>query len=96
MLLVRLRRDAEAPKDVKFGMACGAGCGGSLPFAETLSSVPASKWQTIGVPLKCLRGVGVDVSKVNEALVIESAGKLDLSFSQVKLGTVADKTVTCN
>jgi len=96
MLLVRLRRDADAPKDVKFGMACGAGCGGSLPFAEMLSSVPVGKWHTIGVPLKCLRGVGVDVSKVNEALVIESAGKLDLSFSQVKLGTVADKTVTCN
>ena len=96
MLLVRLRRDADAPKDVKLGMGCGAGCGGSVAIADTLASVPAGKWQTIGVPLKCFAKAGVDVSKVNQTLAIESGSKLDVSISQVKLGTVADKTVTCN
>jgi len=67
-----------------------------VPFSETLSAVPAGKWQTVGVSLKCFVKAGADVSKVNEALVLESAGKLDLAFSQVKLGTVADKTLTCN
>ena len=38
---------------------------------------------------------GADVSKLNETLNLESSGKLDLSFSQVKLGTVADKVVSC-
>ena len=42
------------------------------------------------------RKVGVDVSKVNQTLSIESESKLDLSISQVKLGTVADKTYACN
>jgi beta-glucosidase len=96
MLLVRLRRDADAPKDVKLGVSCGAGCGSSLPFAATLSGLPAGKWQTVGVPLKCFAKAGADVTKVNEALVVQSAGKLDLSVSQVKLGTVADKVVSCN
>jgi beta-glucosidase len=96
MLLVRLRRDADAPKDLKLGVSCGAGCGSSLPFADTLSGVPAGKWQTVGVPLKCFVKAGADVSKLNEALVVQSAGKLDLSVSQVKLGTVADKVVSCN
>jgi len=96
MLLVRLRRDADVPKDVKLGMACGAGCGGTLDVASTLSGLPAGKWQTLGVPLKCLAKVGVDVSKVNQTLSIESESKLDLSISQVKLGTVADKTYACN
>ena len=96
MLLVRLRRDADVPKDVKLGMACGAGCGGTLDVADTLSGLPAGKWQTVGVPLKCLAKAGVDVSKVNQTLSIESASKLDLSISQVKLGTVADKTYACN
>ena len=91
MLLVRLRRDADAAKDVKLGMGCGAGCGGSLPFADTLAALPAGKWQTVGVPLKCFAKAGVDVTKVNESLTLESEGKLDLSLSQVKLGTVADK-----
>jgi beta-glucosidase len=96
MLLVRLRRDADVPKDVTVGMACGANCGGTLPFAETLSGIPAGKWTTVGIMLKCFQKAGVDVSKVNEALTVQSSGKLDLSLSQVKLGTVADKTVTCN
>ena len=69
MLLVRLRRDGDVPKDVKLGVACGAGCGGSVPFAETLGGVPAGKWQTVGIPLKCFAKAGADVSKVNEALV---------------------------
>jgi len=96
MLLVRLRRDAAAPADVKLGVACGAGCAGQVPFADTLNAVPAATWQVVGIPLKCFSKAGADVSKVNEALVIASSGKLDLAFSQVKLGTVADKTLTCN
>jgi beta-glucosidase len=96
MLLVRLRRDADAPKDVTFGVACGAGCGGTLQFADTLGSVAAGKFTTIGVPLKCFAKAGADVSKVNEPLTITSSGKLDLTLSQVKLGTVADTLYTCN
>ena len=96
MLLVRLRRAGEVPKDVKIGVGCGAGCVGSVPFADTLGAVPAGKWVTVGVPLKCFAKAGADVSKVNEALSIETESKLDLAFSQVKLGTVADQTLTCN
>ncbi|HEU5138060.1 MAG TPA: exo 1,3/1,4-beta-D-glucan glucohydrolase [Steroidobacteraceae bacterium] len=96
MLLVRLRRDADAPKDLTIGLSCGAGCSGKLPFADTLRGIDAGKWQTVGVPLKCFVKNGADVSKINEALSIETSGKLDLSISQVKLGTVADKVVSCN
>jgi beta-glucosidase len=96
MLLVRLRRDAAAPSDLTLGMACGANCGGSLPFSDTLGGIPAGKWTTVGIPLKCFQKAGVDVSKVNEAISLQSAGKLDLAISQVKLGTVADKTHPCN
>ena len=67
-----------------------------MPFAETLNSLPSGKWQSVGVPLKCFAKAGADVSKVNEALVIETDGKLDLALSQAKLGTVADKTLSCN
>jgi len=96
MLLVRLKREGAAPADLKIGVGCGAGCSGLVPFAETLNAVPASKWQVVGVSLKCFTKAGADVTKVNEVLVLETEGKLDLAFSQVKLGTVADKTLTCN
>jgi beta-glucosidase len=97
MLLVRLRRDAAAPKDVTIGMSCGAGCGGTLPFGDTLAGLDAGKWTTVGISLKCFQNQAkVDVSKVNEVFEISSAGKLDVALSQVKLGTVADKTYACN
>jgi beta-glucosidase len=96
MLLVRLRRDADVPQDLNLGVSCGAGCGGSLDFAATLNGVATGKWTTIGVPLKCFVKAGADVSKVNEPLSIQTSGKLDLSLSQVKLGTVADKVYSCN
>jgi beta-glucosidase len=96
MLLVRLRRDADAPKDVTLGVSCGAGCGGKVPFADALGGIASGKWQTVGVPLKCFVKAGADVSKLNETLSLASSGKLDVSISQVKLGTVADKVVSCN
>jgi beta-glucosidase len=96
MLLVRLRRAGDVPGDLKIGVRCGAGCSGFLPFADTLGATPAGAWQVVGVPLKCFAKAGADVSKINEALVFETEGKLDLAFSQVKTGTVADKTLTCN
>jgi len=96
MMLVRLRRDADVPQDVTLSVACGAGCGGKLPFADTLGGVAAGKWTTVGVPLKCFVKAGADVSKVNEPVAISSSGKLDVSLSQVKLGTVADRVYACN
>ncbi len=36
MLLVRLRRDGDVPKDLGIGVGCGAGCRGLVPFADTL------------------------------------------------------------
>jgi beta-glucosidase len=96
MLLIRLKREGNVPKDLKLGVACGAGCAGSVPVADTVGAVPAGKFQTVGIPLKCFAKSGADVSKVNEALVLETEGKLDLTFSQVKLGTVADQVHACN
>ena len=46
--------------------------------------------------LKCFQKAGVDVSKVDGTIALETASKLDIAFSQVKLGTVADKTMACN
>jgi beta-glucosidase len=96
MLLVRLKRDGAVPKDLELGVACGAGCRGSVPIADTVGAVPAGTFQTVGIPLKCFAKNGADVSKVNESLVLETEGKLDLAFSQVKLGTVADHVHACN
>jgi beta-glucosidase len=95
MLLVRLRRDADAPKDVKLAVNCGTGCGATVPFADTLAALPKGKWQNVGVPLKCFAKGGANVARVGEAFVLQSEGKLDVSLSQVKLGTVADKVVSC-
>jgi beta-glucosidase len=81
---------------VTLGVSCGAGCGGKVPFADRLGSVAIGKWETVGVPLKGLAKAGAAVSKLNEPLSIESSGKLDVSISLVKLGSVADKVVSCN
>jgi beta-glucosidase len=90
-----MRRDSDVPKDLTIGVGCGAGCGGKVPFADTVAGLDAAQWQVVGVPLKCFVKAGADVSKLNETLSLETSGKLDISFSQVKLGTVADKVVSC-
>ena len=96
MLLVRLRRDADAPKDVTLGVSCGAGCGGKLPFADTLGGVACRQVADRGRAAQVLRQGRRGREQGQRDAGLESSGKLDLSISQVKLGTVADKVVSCN
>jgi beta-glucosidase len=67
-----------------------------LDIAPSLRAISGRGWQTISVPLSCLAGKGVDMSKVTKVLQLTTSGKADLSVSRIALGTSAVGLVRCN
>ena len=67
------------------------------PLREALAGLPAGRWTTLGIPLKCFAQAGADTSKLESVLQLETSGKLKLSISRVELGALneAEHTLPC-
>jgi beta-glucosidase len=48
-----------------------------------------------GLPLKCLRSKGADVTNLTQPFVIETTGKADYAIGEVRLGTDAERVLPC-
>jgi len=89
MVLVTLRV-WDAPDAARIGVR-GPGTDGFTPVTlpETAGYV------RYGIPLKCLRGKGADVAKLDRPFVLETQGKADYAIAEVRLGNDAEQVLPC-
>lgn len=83
----------EAPTaPVTVGMACGGSCGGTVPITAALQAAPHGQWQHLDVPLACFASAGENMSRVWTPFALQTAGKLTLAVTNVRLesGTAGD------
>lgn len=92
-LLVTIRRDAAVTGTPTLGMRVGSKVS-ALPVPD-IAALPAGKWTTLAVPLKCFARAGADLSRVDAPFTLTLAGPATVSLSRVALGMVADRTVAC-
>ncbi len=97
VLVLTLRPEQAPGADVSLGVNCGGGCRAVQPLREVLAGLPAGRWTTLGIPLKCFAQAGADTSKLESVLQLETSGKLKLSISRVELGALneAEHTLPC-
>lgn len=95
MLVTTLRIDALAAGGASIGVACGAGCSGEVSVGRQLAELPRGQWQRVGVPLKCFRDAGADMSKLDQPFAWSSSPGERIAITDVSLGTVADQTLKC-
>jgi beta-glucosidase len=95
MLVTTLRVDALSPLGNTIGVACGHGCGAALPIGTQLAALPRGQWLRVGVPLKCFRDAGADMSKLDRPFEWSSSPGERIAIADVSLGTVADRTLAC-
>ena len=89
MVLVTLRV-WDAPDSARIGVR-GPGSDGYTPV--TLTETPG--YVRYGIPLKCLRGRGADVTKLDRPFVLETQGKADYAVAEVRLGSDAEQVLPC-
>jgi len=78
---------------VKIGM----GCDQNAPCDKTLNiNIDSNDWKNYRVSLKCFAELGVDMTKVNTAMMITADGGVDIGLSNIRLATDLDGKVGCD
>lgn len=89
MVLVTLRTWA-APQRARIGAIGPDGSGfTAIDLAE------ANTFVRYGIPLRCLRSKGADVTNLNRPFVLETEGETDFAIAEVRLGSDAERVVPC-
>lgn len=90
VLLLVTMKVWDAPATARIG-ATGPEARG---FTEV--TLPASEgYVRYGLPLKCLRDKGADVSKLVRPFVLETEGKADFAIAEVRIGSDAEQVLPC-
>ena len=89
LLLVTMRM-SDAPASATLGMCEASGC------RSTAVQIPVSDaFVRYGLPLKCLREKGVDMSRVSAPFMLTTEGPADFAIAEVRLGTDAEVVLPC-
>ena len=78
LLVTTMKVDALAPGKVSLAVACGDKCGASMPMDAMLATLPKGKWLRVGIPLKCFREAGADMTRIDVPFRLQSADKATL------------------
>lgn len=92
-LQLTLRRDSAVSAPLTVGVGCGAGCAAKVDLQATLSAIPAGKWVSVGVPLKCFAAAGADLSRIQRTTELETAAVADIAVSRIALGAAGEAEV---
>ncbi|MGB3377546.1 MAG: glycoside hydrolase family 3 N-terminal domain-containing protein [Allopontixanthobacter sediminis] len=91
ILLLATIKVWDAPDSARIG-AIGPNARGFANFA-----MPASgEWVRYGIPLKCLRQKGAEVTNLTEPFVLNTVGQADYAIGEVRLGTDAQVVLPCS
>ena len=72
--------------------AVGNGGTGSVD----LNFAPTDQYVRYGIPLRCLRDNGADMTALTKPMVLTVKGAVDFAIGEVRLGTDADQMVSCD
>lgn len=96
LLVTTLRVDAVSPGDTStIGIGCGADCSGRVPVGSQLSALPKGQWLSVGIPLKCFRDAGANMSRVDRPFEWSNHSGAQIAITDVSLSTVSDRTLAC-
>jgi beta-glucosidase len=89
-------RVEEAPTDaVTVGMGCGSSCGGVVPLTAALRAAPRGQWRHLDIPLTCFASAGENMRRVSTPFALQTAGKLTLAITNIRLETGTAGAVSC-
>ncbi|MDE2050609.1 MAG: exo 1,3/1,4-beta-D-glucan glucohydrolase [Gammaproteobacteria bacterium] len=86
----------EAPSAaVTVGIGCGASCSGTVPITAALRAAPRGQWRHLDIPLACFAAAGASMSRVRTPFALQTAGKLTLGISNIRLESGTAGNVHC-
>ena len=97
-LMMTFAVDKHPEGKVTMRMDCEWPCRGELPVARLFRTQPEGKMTKLGISLECFSKFGVNLKKVNSAMVLVSSEPFAITFRDVRIIGDAPKShvVACN
>jgi beta-glucosidase len=96
LLVTTLKADGVSNGDTSsIGVGCGPGCAGRVLIGPQLAALPGGQWLRVGIPLKCFRDAGADMSRIDRPFEWSSHSRGQIAIADISLGTVTDRTLSC-
>lgn len=78
-----LKEDLDNP--LFYRLDCGTNCDLEIDIRPFILSLEEKKWQTIGLPLKCLKSKGADLRSIDSLIGFSSMGKWKFDIGKIYL-----------
>ncbi|WP_323054048.1 glycoside hydrolase family 3 protein [Microbulbifer thermotolerans] len=97
-LSLKLRLDEEPRGEVRASVGCGDDCTGGLSLRESLRQLQTQEWTEMSIDLQCFAKQGVDFSRIESSLLLESDEALSLALADIKYvpGGADSATLRCD
>jgi hypothetical protein len=77
--------ESKVTQPLSISMGCTYPCKGTVNISQMLKKKPQNIWITFPVPLNCFSKNGANLSKITSPFIIESAGKLKINITNIRL-----------
>lgn len=94
-LYIEMKVIVPPKSNATIGMDCGYPCGGKVPVGKNLKQLKRNEWDVLPIPLNCLTKEGLDLKKVNGAIVIGTDGKMEIELGDIRLLKLAEGDKGC-
>lgn len=81
--------------DVSVGLMCGFTCLRKVPLEDTLRALEGKGWQTVELPLSCLRQDGDDFNAIPVPFALEVAGAGELTLANIRFKLEGTANTRC-
>jgi beta-glucosidase len=88
-LVLVYRIDRSPIGKVALSMGCDKDCGHGIDVTHELRATPLHRWRTLVAPLSCFASAGVDLTRIENPVVLQTTGALTLSIREAKLAPAA-------
>lgn len=95
-LMINMKLGSEVKESIRLSMDCGYPCEGQIEIKPLLERQPLDQWFSLPVALNCFEKEGLDLTKINAPMKLQTAGKLEMFISEVKLIRLPDGEKGCS
>jgi len=93
LLVTTMRLDAPQKAPMAMSVRCAeTSCDAPVTLPE-LSTLNTGIWRRVGVPLKCFRAAGADMTRITAPFRLTTSGPARFSLARIRLGTLSDADI---
>jgi len=84
-LVMNLKVDSSASKNVYIGMGCEDSCEAKLDVGKQIKTAPVGQWQSMSIDLQCFQNAGANLGKIFTPFELMSDGEFAVNIADIRI-----------